>query len=152
MSELSNARGDGPRHPFKACGKDYSIGLLTRDIKIAFAKSLYARAREAVKAMRDDMDKAEHQAMFDRLSDEYTLGEFSMEGKRGQAFLLKPVGRILLLSLLIGTDEHEAMQILVDADAAPEVQSLLRTVLKESFPGVKDEVLDGDDPKKAPPG
>lgn len=153
MSELSAVLGgDGTRHPFKACGKDYSIGLITQDIKDTFAKTFYAKAREGVAALRRDMDKEDYLALLSKMADEYTTGDFAMEGTRGQAFLLKPMGRVLLLSLLIGVSEHEAMQILVDDGAAAEVQSLLRVVLKESFPGVKDEVLDGDADPKAPPG
>lgn len=153
MSELASVLGDSVRHPFKVRGKDYSIGLITQDIKVAFAKSVYAKAREGVASLRSDMDKDDYLAMLAKLADEYTLGEFAMEGKRGQAFLLKPLGRIVLLSLLLGVNEHEAMRILVDEDAAAEIQVLLRTVMKESFPGIKDEVLDeGQQSPKVPQG
>lgn len=155
MSELASVLGDSVRHPFKVRGKDYSIGLITQDVKVAFAKAVYAKAREGVATLRGDMDKDDYLTMLGKLSDEYTLGEFAMEGKRGQAFLLKPLGRIVLLSLLLGVNEHEAMQLLVDEEsgASAELQILLRTVMKESFPGMKDELLDGDtESPKAPPG
>ena len=151
MSELSNAcGGSAPKHKLTALGKTYEVGLVTNEVKIAFEKDLYHRARTSVATLRGDMDPEDYRTMMHDLAEAYELGEFAMEGLRGKRFLGKPRGTIAILMLLIGVGEQEMINIVLDNE--PEVQSVFRVVMQESFPGAKMDFssLDGIEKKVVP--
>jgi hypothetical protein len=151
MSELSQSIG-GP--PFKVTigDKTYSVGLVTNDIKIAYEKALYAKGREAVVSLRQDLTSEEYIAMMTGLADAHGNGDFAIEGKRGLKALSSPRGSFLILSLLFNVDESELLKIIL-ADEA-QVMSVFKAVLKESFPGVdfKDVTTGDAQLPKAPAG
>lgn len=142
MSELSQSLG-GP--PFKVTigAKTYSAGLVTNEIKIAYEKALYQKAREAVVGLRADLSSDEYIAIMSSLADAQGNGDFAIEGKRGLKALSSPRGSFLVLSLIFGVDETELLNMLLLDEA--QVQAVFKAVLRESFPGVKFE--DPPDPK-----
>lgn len=149
MSELSQALGgSAPKHTIKANGKVYSVGLVTQEVKVAYEKALYARAREGVREMKTDLDKDDYAEMFQTLADRYEAGEFALEGERGRKALNSPRGSLLLLSILMNVDEMEVIRIVSENEE--EVNSVFKAVIKESFPGSRFE--EPEAPKAPPAG
>lgn len=144
MSELSRSVG-GPPFVLNVQGKSYGIGLITQDVKAAYEKELFRKAREAVAALRQDLPAEVYKEMMLELAETFEQGKFAMEGERGQKMLGTPRGSLLVLSLLMGTDEAEVARVLM-ADE-PQVMSVFQAVLRESFPGV--DFAEGAEPKKA---
>ena len=135
MSELSRALGgDGPPFKLNIGGKTYTVGLVTQDVKAAYEKELFRKARESVAALRNDLPAEDYRGMMTDLAAKYEAGAFAMEGERGRAMLATPRGSMLVLSLLLGVDEQEVMRVML-ADEA-QVMAVFRAVLRESFPGV----------------
>lgn len=164
MSELSTALGSaGPKHRLTANGKTYPVGLITQAVKVAYEKELYHRARRALADVRAITDKDHYERRLDTLIDRYDAGYYAMESDHGRAVFGTPTGTLLMVSLLLGATaangditplpETEAMNVLM---AAPEeAASLLKLVIKESFPDLPPEpdAAPGDTagPKADPP-
>jgi hypothetical protein len=150
MSELSRALGDhGPRHEIACNGKTYKVGLVTQAVKVGYEKKLYQHAKDAVTALRHDLDGDQYVGMLTRLTDAYEAGEFAMEGTRGLKALKSPKGAMVLLGLLIGCDEIETLNLA--SQKKEEVAAALNLAISESFPGATFEKAadEGDDSPKA---
>lgn len=145
MSELSKALGDtAPKHTIEANGKTYEVGLITQAVKVGYEKRLYQHAKDAVTALRRDMDSEEYVGMLTKLTDAYEEGQFALEGQRGMKAIQSAKGSLILVSLLTGADEIEVMNAV---SAKPqEFATVIDTVIKESFPGAKVERAGPADP------
>lgn len=136
MSELSNAiGGSAPKHTLTANGKTYTVGLITQGVKIAYEKALYHKARERIKSLGKEVDDEDRTAMTDRIMTAYEDGDFGILGTRGRKILATPAGVTVIMALLMEVEEHDVLQILLDNEE--DTQAVFKTVLSESFPGVK---------------
>lgn len=154
MSELSAALGgSAPKHTLKANGKSYPVSLITRGVKVAYEKALYALARERVNGLDETFSEAHKDAMSERLMTAYEDGDFDIMGVRGRKILATPVGISTLMGLLMDVTPDEAIGIFQDNER--EVRTVFNTVIRESFPNIK--FPEGDDsppksPSDPPPG
>lgn len=129
MSALGEVLGG--THPFEYRGTTYAVQMVSQDAKLAFARRLFQRARDAARELRPCMDREEYQAHLKALNDAYLAGEYDFESPRGQAALKTTSGMLSLCALLWQVDEHEMMLILKARPA--EVSALLAVILRESF-------------------
>jgi hypothetical protein len=144
MSELSKALGNsGAAHEVECNGKVYRVKLIDQGVKVAFEKKLYQHAKDAVVALRKDLDSDQFVEMLSKLTTAYEQGEFAMESARCRKIMKTPKGSMILMSLLLGCDEHEAL--LVMSQKPQEFKQVLDVVIKESFPGAKVEVKNSDE-------
>jgi hypothetical protein len=136
MSELSKALGNvAPPHQITHDGKAYSFYLLDQTRKNALEKRLYQNAREAVYIDREHMSSDEYLKRLDAVREAYELGEYGFFGERGSKVIQTARGLILLLETITGESEDAVLSLLT---ARPEeVNTLLKTVMSESFKGVK---------------
>lgn len=155
MSELSSALGgSAPRHFLTGPdGKKYAIGLVTQNIKIAYEKELFRQARETLASMRPLYDREAYNDRLDALVKKNDDGHFSLGGEFSKAAMGRPRGAIMLLSLLMGTTvskpngeiditpfpEWELMKLV--AAAPDEVDTILKVVIRESFPNIPESEL-----------
>lgn len=147
ISELSKALGNAAA-PFdiESNGKTYHVKLVDQAVKVAFEKKLYQHAKDAVTGLRADLSSDEYIGMLTQLTQAYEAGEFAMEGTRGIKAIRSPKGALILMSLLLGVDEIETMNLA--ADRRDELAQALDAVIKESFPGAKiGEKPENNDPK-----
>lgn len=121
----------GGTHPFEHNGKRYDVGMVTQDVKLAFSRKLFQRARDAARELRGCMTADEYREHLKALNDDYLEGAYDFESGRGQKALKTVPGMLSLCSLLWGCDEHE-MLLLLKA-RKEEVSALLAVILRESF-------------------
>ena len=150
MSALSEAYGNAaPPHEFtdRKTGKVYKVRLIDDDVKVAVEKRLYARARDIVFGMKDGMGRGEYSHQLHLLALDYQRGEVAFEGSpagegatpekrkqnRVQNYLRTHAGAVHLIALLFQCPEMEVVRVMAYKDNQPEIQSLLHTVLVESF-------------------
>lgn len=132
MSELSAALGNAaPPHQILHEGVVYSFYLLDGARKSEFEKRLYQRAREGVYIDRDHMSEDQYLKRLDWVRKRYEDGDYAMTGERGQEVLQTPSGGILLLEIISGETEDSLTPLFLAR--GPEVQTLLKTVMEESF-------------------
>ncbi len=136
MSELSKALGNAaPPHQIVHEGRTYSFALLDQVRKNALEKRFYQDAREAVYVDRDHMSGDQYVERLDKVREAYQLGEYGFFGERGGKILQTARGMLLLLQTLTGEGEDAVVALLT---ARPEeVNSVVRTVMAESFKGAK---------------
>lgn len=103
-------------------------------LKVEFEQRCYQYAREAVVALRSDMSDAQYLELLRELRDAHADGDFALEGKRGMKAVKTARGGLLLLCLLTGATEDEAVALLSAMPA--EVSLMLETVMRASFPGI----------------
>lgn len=170
MSDLSSALGgSAPKHAIVCGGKEYPVGLVTQNVKVAYEKALYQKARAALAEFRGVVDKDYYERKTDALLDHYFKGHFALESEFSRAAMARPGGTLLLLSLLMGrsvADGAGGMTIIpfpeldlinVASQAPDEVAAVLKVVLAESFPAMdvtKAEAAaaaEGEIGPKAPP-
>jgi hypothetical protein len=157
MSELSSALGGSvPNHQIVCNGKTYHVSLITQAVKVAFERTLYQKAREALGSVRDISPPVYYEKKLDALLESYQQGKFAMESEFGKKAMANPGGGIMLLSLLMGETrgntiiplpETEIMAIAVQVP--DEASMILRTVMRESFPGVDIDKIEADIKAKA---
>src|SRR5581483_7298486 len=119
-------------HEFAHKGKTYSVSLITQNVKAAFEKRLFGRAREAASAMRDLMSTEDYRQHLKALNDDYIAGQNAFESERGIKAVQTINGMVSLCSLLFDIDEQEMLKIIVERKE--EVTSLVNLIFKESFP------------------
>ena len=136
MSELSKALGNtAPPHQITHEGKTYSFFLVDQIRKNALEKRLYQNAREAVYADREYMNSEEYLKRLDAVREAYELGQYGFFGERGGKILQTPRGMLMLLEVLTGENEDAVIELMT---ARPEeVNTVIRTIMSESFKGVK---------------
>lgn len=139
MSELSKALGNAaPPHQVVHDGRTYSFALLDQIHKNAIEKRLYQNAREAVYVDREHMDSEQYVLRLDKIRDAYELGEYGFFGERGGKILQTARGLVLLLETLTGEREDAILTLL--AARPEEVNAVIKSVMAESFKGVKPAV------------
>lgn len=155
MSELSTALGgSAPKHFITGPdGTRYPIGLVTQNVKVAYEKELFRQARETLAKMRELYDRDAYNDRLDALVRKNDDGHFSLGGEFSQAAMSRPRGAIMLLALLMGTTvpkpngeidiipfpEWELMKLV--AAAPHEIDTLLKVVMRESFPNIPESEL-----------
>ena len=122
----------GTPHEFTHKGKTYQVSLITQNIKAAFEKRLFARAKEAALTMRDLMTTEDYRQHLKFLNDDYIAGQYAFESDRGIKAVQTINGMVSLCSLLFNVDEQEMLKIIVERKE--EVTSLVNLIFKESFP------------------
>lgn len=131
-SEMWGNAGGG--HTLTYNGKTYTARLIDGEVKAKFEKRLYARARAVEAAMLEDRGSEAYQKRLDVLADAYLCGEFDIMSPRGLKFLQTLSGQAFLLSLLVDCDEKEVYGLGIAK--TQEVISLLKVIIRESFPGL----------------
>lgn len=132
MSELSAALGSaGPPHEIVHEGRTYRFFLLDADRKNLLEKRLYQRARQSVYVDRDHLTDEQYLAALDRVRDRYENNEYAFTGVRTQKILQTPEGALLLLEVVTGETAADLTPLLVAR--RPEVETVLKTVMEESF-------------------
>ncbi len=121
-------------HEFEHKGKVYKVRLVDQEVKDAYGKALYKKAREAAAGMRELMTPAEYGEHLKRLNDDYIAGKYALESDFGLKMMHNTTGGLLLVSILLGVTEMDAMKVL--AERKTDVAGLLDVVLRESFPDV----------------
>ncbi len=143
----------GP-HEFDHKGKTYTVSLITQNVKLAFEKGLFARAKRAALELRDLLSPEDYLAHVKALNDDYISGQYAFESERGLAAVSTISGMVLLTSLLFGCPEDEVVPILTERK--DEVIGLIQMIFKESFPGTDKEgsnaATAAPDPEKAKNG
>lgn len=133
MSELTKILGDdGPRYEFPYKGEVYRVSLVTQQVKVAYEKRLFARAKAVAREMRDLLTPREYRKHLKQLNDDYIAGEYAFMSLRGMKAMKSVESMTYLVSLLFGISEEKALGL--TADATEEVEALLDVVLRESFP------------------
>lgn len=122
----------GAAHEFAHGGKVYQVRLVDQDVKIAFQKYLLRKAKEALAGFKDCYTPEEYRAGLESLRAEYEQGGFDFVSPRTANSLQTYAGMLHLVTLIFGVDEAEALSLL--ATAREEVNALVETVLRESFP------------------
>lgn len=142
MSDLSVALGkSAPPHYFDHKDKDgnlikrYPVNLLDQNAKVEYSKRLFARARNAEKAAREDYTAEEYAARLDHLNDLYMAGEYDWDSERGLKFQQTTAGHKMTCSILMGISEDEFFKLMVECHE--DLQPLLSLVLRESLPGIE---------------
>lgn len=132
MSELSAALGNAaPPHQILHEGRAYSFYLLDGGRRSEFEKRLYQRAREGVYTDRDHMSEDQYLKRLDAVREQYENNEYAMTGERGQKALQTPSGAMLLLEIITGESQADLTPLLLMR--GPEVTTLIKTVMDESF-------------------
>jgi hypothetical protein len=132
VSELSKALGNsGEPHCIAHEGKVFRFALLDQVRKNALEKRMYQNAREAVYVDREHMEGAQYVERLDGVREAYENGEYAFFGRRASKVLQTPKGALMLLEVITGASEDELVPLL--ANRAEEVNSLLKTVMEESF-------------------
>ncbi len=129
MSALTEYLGQG--HVLRAGGREYPVSLLTQAKKAEYEARLFARHREAERALRDCYAPEEYSARLDRLATRYRDGDFALDGVEGLASVKTPQGMLLLVSVLLSITEGEAVRVL--KQAPEEIGPLVGQVLRESY-------------------
>lgn len=132
----------GGTHPFEHDGKIYNVKAITQDVKVAFEKSLFFKAKDAALALRDLMDREQYAAHLDKMNNDYLSGKYRFDSKRGKS-ALQGNGLFVLLAMLFEVDEQTMMRIA--KDKAQEVVALFRLITKESFGLTEDELKAGEE-------
>jgi hypothetical protein len=128
----------GAKHSFDWKEKTYEVAYLDRKRKTVFEKHMFKRAREVV-ALNKEIDgtsQEDYEKVLDKLNADYVAGKFSLESELGMAYIKSFAGQLYLSSLLTGVDEDTMLKIY--GDMKQEVLSLIKLVLTESLPQVKD--------------
>lgn len=150
MSVLSQVLGGaGEPHTIQYKGKTYQVRPLDQKAKDAFQKRLFASARESAAGLKDLMTPEQYDAHLLKLNDEFLLGEYALESKRGLAYLQTTAGRLAIAAILLNATDYEVMCLL--AERGSEVGSLVALTLKESLPQVAVRPSEGDDPNASGP-
>jgi len=135
----------GGHHEFCHKGKTYRVRLIDQEVKDIFEKKMFAHAKECAKNIKDLMTEGEYAEHVHRIREDYMDGKFSLETERGVEFIKNRKGAVLLVSLLFGVTEHEALNLMVERHA--DVAELLKVVFKESYPVMESE--EAGEPKNA---
>lgn len=148
MSALSEALGNaGPAYTLTHDGKTYTVRLIDQGVKVAFEKALFERARQAAVSCKDLYSPEAFAARLDQISEAKAVGEYELLSPRGLRLMQTLPGVQLLLSLMLDTDDAIISAIVASQPA--EVKSLVKVVLRESFPGLTVGV-DADPNAQAP--
>lgn len=143
MSELSQALGNaGAKHRLDNRGKVYEFSLVTQKLKDAFQKRYFEHEKRALAEMRDLYPAPDYLAEVKGLHDRYKRGELNLLSRDGMAWVQTEAGAMTLVSLLAGCDENEALGLV--ADRGEEVQSLIRLIFFESFPGLEERIAEAE--------
>jgi hypothetical protein len=160
MSELSQALGNhGKKHAItrdvtdeagNVTTESYEFSLITQGVKIDYEKSLYAKAKDAIKTDRAEMGAAWYERKLDDLRTQFEAGEFAFESPRGQKALKSNAFALTFLTLLVTRDgqpidSNRALDLM--ASNGPEVKNTLRLILNESFPSLAKKQEGEADPK-----
>lgn len=125
---LGNA---GEPHRIAHEGKVYTFHLLDQTRRNAVEKRFYQQAREGVYVDREHMSSEEYLKRLDRIREEYESGAYAFFGEKGAKLLQTPKGALLLLCVITGEEEADLLPLL--AARKEEVNTLLKTVMEESF-------------------
>ncbi len=134
MSERSAALGiKGPPKTIEHKGKVYTIApVLTEGTMLRIENHLYARARDALVALRSDYPEAEYVARLDALRKRREAGEFAFERVQDQLTSLD--GAALVLGCMMDATQNEIYELLL---AKPdEVFEAYHEITADSFPQV----------------
>lgn len=131
----------GGKHLFTHRGKTYEVSLVTMGLSRDFENRRYHAAREALRELKEDYPTDEYVKRIDALRERYDTGAFGLAHVENLKAVANPKDAVLLLSLLFGVDEITALEIISEHPA--EIPSLLKTILKESFPGIRFKAQEG---------
>lgn len=136
MSALSESLGTG--HEYKG----HNVSLITQDVKLAFERKLFAKAKDNAKTMKELMDKEEYANHLQKLGDDFMNGGFALESTRGTDFLKTVQGITTLVGLLFSVTEDEALRLVKEGGV--EVSSLIRQIIKESYSLTEEELQEAE--------
>lgn len=152
MSELSAAlAGVTPGHRIVDGSDVYEFSHVDQGVKVGFEKLLYQAAREALREDRAEMGDEWYERKLEELRDRNESGEYAFESPRGQKAMKSHKWAVEFLRLLVRRNGERLsweQAIAFLGKYGVEVKSLLKTILAESFPGMKQKSED-EDPKKA---
>jgi hypothetical protein len=141
MGQLSQALGaDGAAHTFIHDGVSYPVSLITQAVKDSFSKSLFAKAKEAARHMRDLMSPEQYERHLERLNDDFISGAYDFESERAAAALHTPSGCLDLCCLLFNAPR--SVMIDIAAKQSAELKALLQLIRRESLPEAAQESTD----------
>ncbi len=123
---MDEARFPVPKDP-QAC---------VQQVQTRFEKALFEKAKEGASAMRDLMDRADYLDHLKQLHESYLCGDFQLAGAKGQKAIQTLAGMKLLVSLLLGVDESQALKLAKTHQ--DDVNRLVRLVCKETI-GLTDD-------------
>lgn len=137
MSVISECVGPLCPHEFVHKGKTYQVRHVDQEVKAAFEKRLFGKAKEAALLLKECMTADEYREHLKKLNDDYIAGEYALESSRAIAMLGRDHGGLLLISLLLGVPEMEALRLL--AERKDDLAGVLALVVRESFPTPEEE-------------
>ena len=123
-------------HEFIHKGKTYKVSLITQEIKAAFERRLFAKAKEAARELKSLMTSEEYQAHLRKLNDEYITGDYAFVSERGLAHIKTVPGMVMLCSLLFDCEEMELIRLVNERQ--DDVMALIQLVIKGPFPTPED--------------
>jgi hypothetical protein len=129
-------------HTLTHDGEDYTFGRIDQAAKAALTAAYFKRAREAVYALRDELDDGEFDRALGRVTDAYRRGDFSFPRGETRGYYLG-AGLPELVALLTGRPAAEAAA-LVEARTL-EAFHVCLCVFFESFPEDKKKALQTPD-------
>jgi hypothetical protein len=139
MSALSKILGTfGASHPFEHAGKVYRFPLIDQRCKDALAKAYFARCRETLRLMREELTEEQYGARLDRVVADYDAGRYDFPfGESMNYFWTAGLPAFLQVVLEIPREEAE----LLTRERLVDIQALALCVVTESFPDFRKGIL-----------
>lgn len=134
-------------HEFKHQDKVYKVSPLTGEVKAGFATRLYRRMKEALAYSKTELSRSEYADALMTLNARYQEGEYDFDSTAGREYALSESGSVTLVTLLWNVTPAEAKTLI--REQPEEVVALLKVILAEAYPEIREAMEEKEGGKKA---